>query len=46
MDSIYGLVSIWVKNKNGCGNNYESQGFVRDLKKDLWMLFLAILGED
>ena len=46
MDSIYGFVSVWVKSRIGCGNNYESQGFVRFLKKDLWMLFLAILGED
>ena len=35
MDSIYGLVSVWVKSRNGCGNNYESKGFVRVLKKKL-----------
>ena len=35
MDSMYGLRSVWVKNKNGCEINYESQGFVRVLKKDL-----------
>ena len=33
MDSIYELVSVWEKSKNGFGNNYESQGFVRGLKK-------------
>ena len=46
MDSIYGLVNVWVKSRNACGNNYKSQGFVMGLLKDLWMLFLAILGED
>ena len=45
MDSIYGLVSVWVE-MNGCGNNYESHGFVRGLEKDLQMLFLAVLEED
>ena len=35
MDSIYGLVSVWVRSRNECENNYESQGFVRGLKKDL-----------
>ena len=34
MDSIYGLVSVWVE-MNGCGNNYESHGFVRGLEKRL-----------
>ena len=33
MDSIYGLVSVWMKSRNGCGNNYVSQRFVRGLKK-------------
>ena len=46
MDLIYGLVSVWEKNRNGCGNNYESHGFVRGLKKDMWMLFLAVLEGD
>ena len=45
MDSLYLLVNVWVKSRNVCGNNYESQGFVNGLKKDLWMLFLANLGE-
>ena len=36
MDSIYGLVSVWVKSKIGCGNNYE---FVRGLRKDFCMIF-------
>ena len=31
--SIYGLVSVWVKNMNGCENNYKSQGLVKVLKK-------------
>ena len=35
MDSIDGLVSVWVKSRDECGNNYESKGFVRVLKKDL-----------
>ena len=34
------------ENRNGCGNNKESHGFVRGLKKYLWMFFLAILGEN
>ena len=46
MDLIYGLVSIWVKTRKGCGNTYESQRFERVLKKDLWMLFLVVLGEN
>ena len=44
--AICGLVNVWVKIRNGCGNNYKSQGFLRGQKKDSWMLFLAILGED
>ena len=35
MNSIYGLVSVWVNNNNGCGNSYKSKGFVRGLKKIL-----------
>ena len=35
MDLIFGLVSVWVKSKNGCGNNYKSQTFVRGPKKNL-----------
>ena len=46
MDSIHGLVSVWVESKNGCGNNHENHGFLRGLKKDLWMMFLAVLEED
>ena len=30
LDSVYGLVSVWAKSRNECGNNYE---FVRGLKK-------------
>ena len=41
MDSISRLVSVWVKNMNERGNIYENHGFVRGLKKDLRMLFLA-----
>ncbi len=39
MDSIYGLVSVWVKSRNGCGNNYESKGFVGVLKKLVNVVF-------
>ena len=34
MGSIYGLVNVWVKSRN-VWNNYENQGFVRGLRKDL-----------
>ena len=39
MGWIYGLLSVWVKRKNGWGNNYESQEFVRVLKKFVNVVF-------
>ena len=44
MNSINGLVGVWVKSRNEFGNNYESQGFVSVLKKDLLMFFFGNFG--